>query len=148
MLAVISEDEDLSRTSAAEGIELTTKIAVEVGKKLAKGLRSTVTVITPEYLTGFSTRYNWKHVRVHAWCSGPNQWNNRRVIQVSICNIAGIAFVGYKDWSDDIDHFEIFPFSREVSRFSRFVSVIEPKGGGDYAEDVLGGLNTVRNSLE
>ena len=44
------------------------------------------------------------------------------------CRFAGIAFVGYKDWDDGEDHFEIFPFPEtpgktDIAAFTKFVSV-------------------------
>ena len=56
------------------------------------------------------------------------------------CHLAGVAFVGYKDWSDGSDHFEVLDFTRDVSEFQRFVGGITAGGGGDAPEDVLGGV--------
>jgi hypothetical protein len=148
MLAAIAEDADLSRTYAKEGSELTAKVAVEVGKKLAKGLRSAVAAITRAQNISLVFLLDTTGSMAGHMLGVKDQIGTIvKEIQASGCNIAGIAFVGYKDWSDGIDHFEIFEFSRDVSRFSRFVSGIDPKGGGDYAEDVLGGLNKAINSL-
>ena len=67
------------------------------------------------------------------------------------CKIAGLAFVGYKDWCDGADsqqaHCESFPFvgpinagDGNVERFVSFVDKITATGGGDAPEDVNGGL--------
>ncbi|XP_057380126.2 alpha-protein kinase vwkA-like [Daphnia carinata] len=62
-------------------------------------------------------------------------------LEASGCGIEGLAFVGYKDWCDGINHFEILPFTKSVSEFKSFVATICAKGGGDFPEDVLGGLS-------
>lgn len=56
------------------------------------------------------------------------------------CRIAGLAFVGYKDWCDGGDHFEVLPFTTDQKAFVRFTAKIVATGGGDSPEDVLGGL--------
>jgi hypothetical protein len=68
-------------------------------------------------------------------------------IQASSCTIKGVAFVGYKDWCDGVDHFEILDFSSDMSNFSSFVERIRAGGGGDYPEDVLGGLSRAVSTL-
>ncbi|KZS11039.1 Uncharacterized protein APZ42_023761 [Daphnia magna] len=62
-------------------------------------------------------------------------------LEASGCGIEGLAFVGYKDWCDGINHFEILPFTKSISEFKSFVATICAKGGGDFPEDVLGGLS-------
>lgn len=57
------------------------------------------------------------------------------------CVIAGLAFVGYKDWCDGDDHFEVLPFTTDLSRFRDHVGHVTATGGGDAPEDVLGGLH-------
>ncbi|CAE8595960.1 unnamed protein product [Polarella glacialis] len=57
------------------------------------------------------------------------------------CKIAGLAFVGYKDWCDGADHFERLPFVSDVTALENFLSRIRPTGGGDFPEDVVGGLH-------
>lgn len=63
------------------------------------------------------------------------------------CEIVGTAFVGYKDWSEGVDHFEILDFSvgenggsSGLDSFRRHVHSVKAGGGGDGPEDVLGGL--------
>lgn len=65
------------------------------------------------------------------------------------CTIAGLAFVGYKDWCCGRDHFEISPFSSDVDEFKAFVGRVgvshlpqckETNVPRDYPEDVLGGM--------
>ena len=56
------------------------------------------------------------------------------------CAIDGIAFVGYKDWCDGVDHFQRLPFTTDVARFKAFVTGVTATGGGDTPEDVLGGM--------
>ncbi len=59
------------------------------------------------------------------------------------CRVAAVAFIGYKDWSDGIDHFERLPFTNDITAFTSFVKRINPTGGGDRPEDVVGGLGCV-----
>ncbi|KAI9558286.1 hypothetical protein GHT06_015039 [Daphnia sinensis] len=62
-------------------------------------------------------------------------------LEASGCGIEGLSFVGYKDWCDGVNHFEILPFTKSVSEFKSFIATICAKGGGDFPEDVLGGLS-------
>jgi len=57
------------------------------------------------------------------------------------CHIAGLAFVGYKDWSEGDHHFEVLPFTTDPEQFAQFVGRVRAGGGGDEPEDVVGGLN-------
>ena len=63
------------------------------------------------------------------------------------CQVQGIAFVGYKDWCDGDDHFQIKQFSEDDgtplgrAAFCDFMRTITASGGGDEAEDVVGGLD-------
>ncbi|KAF0688810.1 Aste57867_19632 [Aphanomyces stellatus] len=59
-----------------------------------------------------------------------------------------LAFVGYKDHCDGVDHFQVFPFTTDVAAFRRFVKAIPARGGGDTPEDVLGGLAAALRRLE
>ena len=56
------------------------------------------------------------------------------------CKIMAIAFVGYKDWCDGDDHFEVLQFSNSVAAFQSKLEAVTATGGGDLPEDVLGGL--------
>ena len=57
-----------------------------------------------------------------------------------------LAFVGYRDWDGDDQNndghrrLEVFPLSPDISEFESFVASVEAVGGGDAAEDVLGGI--------
>jgi len=51
-----------------------------------------------------------------------------------------MSFVGYRDHSDGIGRVVIFPFSKEVEEFKRFVSSVQATGGADECEDVFGGF--------
>lgn len=61
------------------------------------------------------------------------------------CTITALGFVGYKDWCDGPNHIEVFPITKAdtdgLARFRTFVNGLTPTGGGDYPEDVLGGLD-------
>jgi uncharacterized C2H2 Zn-finger protein len=62
-------------------------------------------------------------------------------VEKSGCVIEGLAFIGYKDHCDGIDHFESLPFTKNVEAFIKFVdNNVRASGGGDTPEDVNGGL--------
>ena len=50
-----------------------------------------------------------------------------------------LACVGYRDWCD-AQRLENFNFTSDISSFKQFVGNLNASGGGDAAEDVLGGL--------
>ncbi|CAD7696787.1 unnamed protein product [Ostreobium quekettii] len=56
-----------------------------------------------------------------------------------------IAFVGYRDFCDGDDRLDVFNFNRDVKKFTDFVEGRKPFGGGDFPEDVFGGLNAAIN---
>lgn len=68
-----------------------------------------------------------------------------RQLQRSKVQVAGVAFIGYKDWSDGDNHFEVLPFTKDLERFQTFVQAINATGGGDCHEDVLGALEQAGN---
>jgi len=56
-----------------------------------------------------------------------------------------LAFVGYRDWDDDDNNsghprLQTLQFTDDISAFEAFVIKCAPVGGGDAAEDVLGGI--------
>lgn len=68
-------------------------------------------------------------------------------LEASGCQISGLAFVGYKDWSEGEDHFEVLPFTEDMDAFVKFVDRVRANGGGDTAEDVLGGMSKAIHGL-
>jgi hypothetical protein len=68
-------------------------------------------------------------------------------LEASGCQISGLAFVGYKDWSEGEDHFEVLPFTEDMDAFVTFVDSVKASGGTDTAEDVLGGMSKVIHGL-
>ena len=54
-----------------------------------------------------------------------------------------VAFVGYRDHSEEAERILSFPFTANIASFKSFVSNIRAFGGGDAAEDVFGGLEEV-----
>ncbi len=52
-----------------------------------------------------------------------------------------MSFVGYRDHSDGFNRITVFPFSKEVVEFKRYVSSVEATGGADECEDIFGGTN-------
>mmetsp|Transcript_9844 Transcript_9844/g.20890 ORF Transcript_9844/g.20890 Transcript_9844/m.20890 type:complete len:1184 (+) Transcript_9844:71-3622(+) len=51
-----------------------------------------------------------------------------------------LAFVGYRDHCSPV-RFEILPFTTAVDEFRNFLAGVGVMNGGDFPEDVLGGLN-------
>ena len=58
-------------------------------------------------------------------------------------NKVRIAFVGYRDHENGDNRIESLFFTEDVSEFKGFVEEVKATGGGDRAEDVLGGLEAV-----
>ncbi|CAG8675025.1 14577_t:CDS:2, partial [Dentiscutata heterogama] len=52
-----------------------------------------------------------------------------------------LGFCGYRDYCDKNDRLKIFDFTDSCEDFSENLSTVKAFGGGDFAEDVLGGLN-------
>jgi len=50
------------------------------------------------------------------------------------------AFVGYRDFSDQSSLFSIHDFSYDAEAVKKFIFGVQAKGGGDWPEDVQGGL--------
>jgi len=50
------------------------------------------------------------------------------------------AFVGYRDFCDKNALFELHDFSYDADAVKEFISKVEAKGGGDFPEDIHGGL--------
>jgi len=50
-----------------------------------------------------------------------------------------VTFVGYRDHCDT-QRFTILPFSEDIPRVKEFISKVQAIGGGDFPEDVAGGL--------
>ncbi|KAJ3096519.1 hypothetical protein HDU97_005807 [Phlyctochytrium planicorne] len=51
-----------------------------------------------------------------------------------------LAFVGYRDY-DDAERFVVQDFTTDVDRVVEFIGGINAQGGGDFPEDVKGGLS-------
>ena len=60
-------------------------------------------------------------------------------------NKVKISFVGYRDHEDGDGRIECLGFTEDVHEFKQFVEGIEATGGDDCPEDVLGGLEAVKN---
>ena len=50
-----------------------------------------------------------------------------------------VTFIGYRDHCDQ-QRFSILPFSEDIPRVQDFISKVQAIGGGDFPEDVVGGL--------
>lgn len=58
-----------------------------------------------------------------------------------------LGLVAYRDVSDGERHFEIVPFTGSISEFTKGLEKITANGGGDAAEDVIGGLEKAVKSM-
>jgi len=50
------------------------------------------------------------------------------------------AFVGYRDFCDKNALFELHDFSYDADKVKEFINKVEAKGGGDFPEDIHGGI--------
>uniref|UniRef100_A0A1D1XXZ1 Alpha-protein kinase vwkA n=1 Tax=Anthurium amnicola TaxID=1678845 RepID=A0A1D1XXZ1_9ARAE len=57
------------------------------------------------------------------------------------CIKLSIGFVGYRDFCDGNKRLEVFNFTSSYESFKAKLAAVPATGGGDAAEDVLGGLN-------
>jgi hypothetical protein len=55
-----------------------------------------------------------------------------------------LAFIGYRDHCDKEDRLAVMRFTNSVMEFKTMVGNQVAKGGGDDAEDVMGGLHVIR----
>ncbi len=51
-----------------------------------------------------------------------------------------IGFIGYRDFCDKRQQFEIKNFTSDIKDMQKFIDKLKPEGGGDLAEDVVGAL--------
>lgn len=52
-----------------------------------------------------------------------------------------VSFVGYRDFSDEKKQFSIHDFTNDIEEIKKFIGKQKAIGGGDLAEDVIGGLS-------
>eukprot|EP01083_Nonionella_stella_P165692 551904_1 len=52
-----------------------------------------------------------------------------------------LGCIAYRDWSDGNKRLEKLDFTENIQTFRTWIGTLDAKGGGDAAEDVLGGLN-------
>jgi len=57
------------------------------------------------------------------------------------------AFVGYRDYEDAIEQFDIMDFTFDALQLKQHLKGIECKGGGDACEDAVGGLKIAAEKL-
>ena len=146
-LAAIAEDPGLASEYASEG-KLTSTMVSSVARKSAKNLRSAVKAMVQAQEVSLAFLLDTTGSMSGHMAAVKDQIGSIvKQIQASSCTIKGVAFVGYKDWCDGIDHFETLDFSTDIRKFSSFVGRIRADGGGDYPEDVLGGLNRAVSTL-
>ena len=56
-------------------------------------------------------------------------------------NVIRMAFVAYRDYTERQYRIQIFDFTEDVDAFTVALGNIRAYRGGDYPEDVLGGIN-------
>ncbi|KAJ3123306.1 hypothetical protein HK098_002043 [Nowakowskiella sp. JEL0407] len=54
---------------------------------------------------------------------------------------ARLAFVGYRDFCDGAENYVTHDFTEHEAEMKTFIASVEAKGGGDAAEDVVGGYH-------
>ena len=156
VLACVAEDEELSVSFATSrrsepagggvgggsgGGRVSRALAVaaarHVKSKLASALREIgrAQIVSLAFLVDTTSS-------MHGHIAGVRKQVERIVDEIGAtgCKVAGVAFVGYKDHCDGRDHFEVRSFTRDLNAFRTFVRGVGASGGGDFPEDVLGGL--------
>ena len=69
-----------------------------------------------------------------------------KAIQEGICKVAGsgasvrFAVVAFRDYCDLSSKLEVLGFTSDVQQVCNFLGDLQAKGGGDWCEDVIGGL--------
>ena len=68
----------------------------------------------------------------------------QEIIEDVVASCAGnlevrVCFVGYRDHCDT-ERFTIQPFTGDIQKVKDFISKVQAVGGGDFPEDVVGGL--------
>jgi hypothetical protein len=148
LLAAIIEDEDMS-ASYTTGDELDMKYmkkaVTEVAKRFEIGTKKAVKAISKAQK--ISLCFVVDTTGSMGYCITAVKSQISQIVEEvggANCKFAGLSFVGYKDWFDGENHFEVLPFTKDVKKFKEFVGMIKtPNGsGGDWPEDVLGGLQT------
>ena len=56
------------------------------------------------------------------------------------------GFIGYRDFCDQHKRIESMPFSNKFDILWDFIKDLQPSGGGDECEDLIGALNKVLSS--
>ena len=72
---------------------------------------------------------------------------SKKTLQEIISNVVAstdglrvrVCFVGYRDHCD-AQRFSISPFTEDIAQIKEFISKVGAMGGGDFPEDVVGGL--------
>ena len=148
VLAAIAEDEELHSEFADvvdgkdfDGIELTEAIAVRVSSKVMAGVdRAVNRMIKAQCVTICFLVDTTGSMEDYIRGVKKDIKQMVQAIRRSHAVVGGVSFVGYKDWCDGENHFEILEFTDNLDTFDQFLSAIVAKGGGDFPEDVLGGL--------
>lgn len=149
VLSTIAEDDELAAEFASlllskriENIEITEAMVKRVKARVRSSVKATIDFIKSCQRVSICFVLDTTG-SMGSYIDGvKNQINSIvRKLQASRVEVVGIAFVGYKDWCDGEDHFEILPFTDSISDFTAFISGIDPNGGGDFPEDVLGGIH-------
>lgn len=67
-------------------------------------------------------------------------------IQLKLKAKLRLSFIGYRDWIDKerIISFNNFKFTSNINELITFLTKIKSEGGGDFCEDVIGGLNSCK----
>ena len=141
VMASIAEDAELSHTFGGASV-VSKEMVKAVCAKADSSIRSAVKAISQAQQASICFVLDTTGSMAGHIQAVQNQIKQIVVqIQGTGCKIAGLAFVGYKDWCDGADHFERLPFGTDLTVFNSFLGGVTATGGGDGPEDVVGGLH-------
>eukprot|EP01038_Epipyxis_sp_PR26KG_P005143 gene5143-7163_t len=141
LLSTIADDEELAESYVASGSHVSSSlVSIAIGK-LQIGVRDAASAIAKAQRVSICFV-----VDTTGSMSSYIQAVKSQIVSIveevkkTSCEIEGLAFVGYKDFSEGPNHFEIFNFSKHTNEFKEYVGKIVAGGGGDFPEDVNGGI--------
>ena len=141
VLSSIAEDPELVREYTAKGSTIDADLVMKVSSKVSNGVKNAIKEIKKAQQVSILFLLDTTG-SMSSYINGVKDQINHIVkgVEDSGCQIEGLAFIGYKDHSDGVNHFETLEFTKKIASFKSFLKNITATGGGDTPEDVLGGL--------
>lgn len=141
ILSSIAEDPEFASEYTAKGSTIDGDLVTKVSSKYAKGVENAIRSIRKAQRVSLLFLLDTTgSMRGHITGVKLQIKHIIKSVQDSGCKVDVLSFVGYKDHCDGPNHFEILPFTKNVSDFESFLDGVNPTGGGDEPEDVIGGL--------